>query len=635
MCGIVGVLYKEKYIDETDRASLSRALKAITYRGPDGFGIWENKCVLLGHRRLSIIDLSEAGTQPLVDKERGLVITFNGEIYNYREIRKSLSAKGYRFRTHTDTEVILYCYDYYGDDFLSLLHGMFAFCLYDQKKNTALLVRDRIGKKPLYYYRDEEQIIFTSEIKLFHAFNNVPLNIDLKSLEAYFTLQYIPGINSIYEDIKKVAPGEFLKINLWNWHVQHHQYWSLLDQIAQPKRYVSLEEVDRAISQSVRYRLVADVEVGVLLSGGVDSSLLSSYASEQGRPIRAFTAKFDHEVLDELPYASQVARILGLDLISIEGDYITPDIFYDVVFHADEPLGDAACVPTYMLAKTLSNHVKVVLSGEGADELFWGYDFYRYEILWQYIKWIRALFSKLPLQTIVSNLEITPNVPSWLIRLAKVFSTQYELGAARWTTVFADGFIGRLLGDSISNGCRSYLQEMNLVFQKFASASNPYIGSLSLDMAFWLPDDLLVKVDRMTMAHSVEARAPFLDHKLIELVTSISPQYKANLFKTKNILRQLLARKLPPSMGHNIAYRKKHGFETPIAEWMTNQLRSVCEDRLSPSALASSGILNAAYVHRLWEAFLCSRTTSPLRRKLWLLICFQTWYFWHERKFDL
>lgn len=631
MCGIIGLFTKDRPVLPSDEAQVQCVLEKLAYRGPDGVETWSSDKVLLGHRRLSIIDLSPAGAQPFVDAGRGLVMTFNGEIYNFQDIRAILASNGYIFHSQTDTEVILSAYDHYGINFLSHLRGMFAFCLFDQKKNIAILARDPAGEKPLYYYLDSDLLIFSSEIKTFHAFPGIDLSIDIESVKAFFTLQYIPGPHTIYGRIRKLPPGRALEINLDNWSVRETQFWSFENTRSDPS---TLEEIDMLLSESVRYRLIADVEVGLLLSGGIDSALLASYAYNNGARLRVFTARFDEKDLDESKYAQQVANHLDLQQIVITGGQLTPDTFDQVIFHGDELLGDPACIPTFLLSREISKHVKVVLSGEGADELFWGYDAYRLEKIWRWFSWMRGPFSRMPgFQKMVSAWEISNRFPAGLTRLGKLLSANYELGASRWTSVFADHTLKNLIASNSKNDQVTYLQEMEQRIVQLAEHMDSFDASLSGDLLYWLADDLLMKVDRMTMAHSVEARAPYLDPDLILKALALPQNHKLQGNTGKVILRKLIERHFPGNVGKSLAWRKKHGFEVPVNSWLRNNLRECVEDRLSPVKLAKSGFLDVPLAVKLKENFYSSPAYSPLRRKLWMLLCFQTWYDLHESGF--
>ena len=631
MCGIIGLLFKDQPILPIDQERMQCLLDKIAYRGPDGVAMWSSSKCLLGHRRLSIIDLSSAGAQPFEIAELGLVITFNGEIYNFLEIRETLASHGYEFRSHSDTEVILYAYHYYGVEFLRHLNGMFAFCLYDHKKNVAILARDPAGEKPLYYYVDSDRLIFSSEIKMFHAFPEVDLSIDTESVKAFFALQYIPGPHTIYNHIRKLPAGHALEISLDRWSLRETQFWSFEDVRSDPS---TPQDIDTLLSESVRYRLIADVEVGLLLSGGIDSALLASYAHRNGSKLRVFTARFEDENLDELNYAQQVANYLDLHQVVITGGQITPEIFDKVIFHGDELLGDPACIPTYLLAQEISKHVKVVLSGEGADELFWGYDSYRLERVWRLFSSLRSAFLRMPgFQELISAWEVSDQVPAGITRLGKLLSADYDIGAARWTTVFADHTVKDLVHSNGHDQSAVYLQEIEHRILQLGGGADSYHASLAGDLLYWLTDDLLMKVDRMTMAHSVEARAPYLAPDLMLKALALPSKHKLRGRNGKFVLRKLVENHFPGSVGQSLAWRKKHGFEVPVNSWLRNQLLELVEDRLSSTKLAKSGFLDVALATKIKNNFYSSPADTPLRRKLWALLCFQSWLEWHDAGF--
>jgi len=632
MCGIVGLFTREQLLLQPDEERMQHVLDKLAYRGPDGWGIWKQDRALLGHRRLSIIDLSDAGVQPLEVPGKNLVITFNGEIYNYKEIRETLVSHGYTFRSHTDTEVILLAYDHYGVDFLQHLRGMFAFCLFDRNKNKVLLARDPAGEKPLYYYFDSHRLVFSSEIKAFHAFPEIQLSIDAESVKAFFSLQYIPGLNSIYNEIKRLSAGSVLELDLDAWEIRHQKYWSIENN---PIKYLSTpEEIDHLLSESVKYRLVADVEVGLLLSGGIDSALLASYAYNTGANLRVFTASFEEEDLNELKYARKVADTFGMQQIVVRGGQLTPETFDQVIFHGDELLGDPACVPTFLLSREISRYVKVVLSGEGADELFWGYNTYRLERVWRWFSWVRSAFSRMQgFQRTVSAWEVSNQIPAGLTRFGKLLSAKYDIGASRWTSVFADHTIGSLIPSDNHKNQIAYLQEIEQRISQLQKYMNSFDASLTGDLLYWLVDDLLIKVDRMTMAHSVEARAPYLAPELILKALALPRKHKIRRNAGKIILRKLVEKHFPGAVGKTLAWRKKHGFEVPVDSWLRENLRECVEDRLSPQKLAESGLLDVTFAGKLKKNFYSSPVDTPLRRKLWMLLCFQTWYELHEAGF--
>ena len=625
---------------EPFREEAESALSILAHRGPDAAGLWWDDRVLLGHRRLAVVDLSDAGTQPLHDHENNLHISFNGEIYNYRKLKKDLEARGYRFRTGTDTETLLGAYLHYGDDFIEKLMGMFAFVLYDRKRGKVLLCRDRLGKKPLYFSMNGGRLIAASELKAFYAFGDIAPSIDMESLRSYFSLQYIPGPWTILKEVRRVQPGCCMTLDLRRGGIFHRRYWtptaSATSGVGTPEDMA--EAVASLFAESVERRLVADVDIGLMLSGGVDSSLIACLASElSGKPLKGFVVSFEGD-LDESVHAETVASALDMELVKVEGESPDPDTFERMVYHADEPLGDSACIPTFMISKAMSSHVKVILSGEGADELFWGYTHYRREIL------LKRLFpgpfpspASRRLRKRAAQIENRSGACEPFPRLCKLLESGIDIGVARWTTIFgetaADGLFTRECFEPFRPP--RFALEMHEALVSGEQFLDPTAASIAVDVSFFLPDDLLVKVDRMSMAHGIEARTPFLDHKLVEHALGMPGGQKADLLETKKILRTLLARRLPAKVAASIAYRKKHGFDVPLHRWLKSDLRSVAESCFSASALRETGFLDASRIETLWKGFLRRPTSVPYARKIWTILCFLAWHRRHAGGFRI
>jgi len=632
MCGIVAAVVRNPAEVRARIPEVERILDAISYRGPDARGLWHDEQVVLGHRRLSIIDLSEAGTQPMHDRSGDLHISFNGEIYNYRELRRDLEAQGYCFHSSTDTEVILAAYCIYGRDFASRLLGMFAFVLYDEAGDCVLMCRDRLGKKPLLYYHDDERLLAASELKCMYAFQGLDLEPDPGAIQDFFALHYVPGPGTILHKIRKVEPGECVELHLPTWRIRSRLYWSVLDYAGRTLPDAGIEEVDTALQDSVRYRLIADVEVGVLLSGGIDSSLLAAYASGLSTsPLKAFLVSFSGSALDESNYARMVARSLNIELVELDGGLLEPDTLSRVMYHTDELMGDPAAVPTYMIAHVIRQHVKVVLSGEGADELFWGYDYYRRQILFDRLTgFLPRLKPGKRLRSLLATVESSRYVPGALARLSKILAETEDTGCSRWTSVFGPAAREHLLACDCE---RASTKNIATALSQLKGRLPPSEAALTLDLLFWLPDDLLVKVDRCSMAHAVEARAPYLDHRVVELALRLPASLKIGPAGGKQVLRELLRRRLPPEAAAVIAARPKHGFDVPLDAWLNGPLRASAEEFFSEAGLKNAPMLNAPYVRSLWKNFKDGRAGAPFARKLWLVLCFMTWYAHHKNGF--
>jgi len=632
MCGIIGVISKKEvknfrsdYFDP-----LSHALDQMEYRGPDNKGIWTENGICLGHRRLSIIDLSADGNQPFKSTCERYIIVFNGEIYNYQELRTDLKKLGHTFRTESDTEVIIAAYIQYGADFCKVLRGMFAMVIYDRKEKEVVFARDRLGKKPLFMFENEEIIVFSSEIKFFHAFKNIPLEINEESLLNFLSLQYIPGPATIYKNVRQISPANIYRYDLNKDQGETLSYWSMFDFVGERKDIPEIEEIDSLLAESIKYRLVANVDIGLLLSGGIDSSLLACYMHElAGKKVKAFNVSFAEKSIDESFYAQKVAASLDLDLITLRLDDITVENFSSSIYHADQPLGDSAIIPTYLISKSISQHVKVVLSGEGADELFHGYDHYRYE------KYFYQL-GKLPfegarvLMEIISGLGIH-KFDRIRNKLQSIGNFKKDTGVSRWTSILSPELSRNYLKNGKQNS-GNYEIQFDSFLKDFGKKSGKLESSLMLDLLTWLPDDLLVKTDRMMMACSVEARTPFLDHHLVEEILKSSSHFNQHLFQSKNYLRKLLKKKLPSSVAELISNRPKQGFETPKLHWLNSSLSELSAFLFSEENLKNNPYLDAAKVNALWQDVQKQKPGTNFRL-IWNIFCFLEWHRQHESKF--
>ncbi len=631
MCGLIGVISKKdipdfnsEYLDPLDRA-----LDCMEYRGPDNKGVWSDNGICLGHRRLSIIDLSADGNQPFNYQDGRYIIVFNGEIYNFEELKLDLKNLGHAFKTASDTEVILAAYVQFGPGFCNKLRGMFALVIYDRKEDQLIFSRDRLGKKPLFIYEDDSVIIFSSEIKFFHAFN-IPLEINPDSVLNFLSLQYIPGPATIYKNIRQLKPAELLIYDRKSNKSSSSFYWNMFDYVGKNSTLPGIDEIDSLLEQSVKYRLVANVDIGLLLSGGIDSSLLATYMHQlAGNKVKAFNVGFSDKSLDESDYAKKVAKSLELDLITLNVEDISPDNFTQSVYHADQPLGDSAIIPTFLIAKSIKEHVKVVLSGEGADELFHGYDHYNYE------KYYYGL-GKLSFNGASSLMEMVSGsginaLEKVKNKLRSIQSFKKDTGVSRWTSILSPELSKAFVNeDQVS--AESYEHQFHKFLQDFQKKSGKLESSLMLDLVTWLPDDLLVKTDRMMMACSVEARTPFLDHELVEKVLASSSHFKKHLFQSKNYLRQLLKQRLPASVADTIAKRRKQGFETPKVKWLNTNLSELSSLLFSGENLRANPYLNNEKVLGLWQDFK-KQKPGVNNRLIWNIFCFLEWYRQHENKF--
>jgi len=619
MCGISGIMFSKGNLDHRE---LSLMVNAMKHRGPDDEGMWSNQHVSLGHNRLSIIDLTSAGHQPMLSEGKRYVIVFNGEIYNFQEIRSDLEKKGYLFRSKTDTEVVLKAYEQYDAGCLDLFEGMFAFAIWDLDKRILFLARDRLGKKPLYYYYDGQKFAFSSEIKALMKLEWVPGELDLAAIKEYLTFQYIPAPKTVFQKISKFLPGHFVKIKLENDHLLFSEacYWDLSEKKTVPVNDETqlLEIVEQLLVDSVKKRLVADVEIGVLLSGGIDSSLIASIAQKQStQSLKTFSVKFNDSSLSEEKYSRLLAKELNTEHYELVADEVTPDILFKVIDQIDEPMADPACIPTYMIASLASKHVKVVLSGEGADEIFGGYPHYVHEKLFTPL----LRFNPTIRNTAAACIEAMPLHGRAAKRLAHVFRSLPDIGLNRWVQVFSDRDIETYCSDNYYQHVRDR-NPFAVIQSIFSSSTRKSIleKGIEADIKTWLPEDLLMKVDKMTMAHSLEARTPYLDHKLVEFVTGLDLEYKVSGMQTKTLLKRVAKKFIPDT----IINRPKQGFEIPLETWLLENFREVAEEFFNRERLQAAGLFNPEAVAHDWR-ILKQRRKAPYPRRLWLVFFIMVW----------
>ncbi len=594
----------------------------LAHRGPDADGFFRDGPVALGHRRLSIIDLA-GSPQPMSTPEGELTVIFNGEIYNFREVRETLAARGHRFHTQGDTEVLLYAYREYGEAMLDHLRGMFTFALWDKPRQRLFIARDHLGVKPLYYHWDGATLVFGSELKALLAHPSVPRDIDLDSLGLYLECQYIPSPRSIYKSVRKLEPGHALRVEggkLATWEYWRPDYSRKLE-LGEEE---ALARLEAELRRSVESMLVSDVPLGSFLSGGVDSSLVSALMVDvSGRAIDTFTLGFEGErAVSEHRHAELVARHIGATshvLMMTQQDLVDAFAHWGDAF--DEPFADPAALPTLLLARLTRRHVTVALTGEGADEVFSGYDNYRKRVREERITGVLgAQYS--PLRHLVGLLPAR-------VRKDRVLKAIGERKSRRYVTiphvfdaelapdVYRDGF-RQAQRSRMADFAERYFEECN---------ANEYIDRLMyVDARLWLPDDLLTKVDRATMAHSLEARVPYLDHRFFEFCARLDPKLKQHGATTKYLLKKLAARYLPETT----VQRAKQGFVPPLAEWFAGLLKRDVDSALSPSGLGRRGLFRPQALERLRRA---PRTNDVGR--VWALLVLEKWFARYAPDFSL
>jgi asparagine synthase (glutamine-hydrolysing) len=617
MCGIAGIV-GAKDDGRIDYEVIHRMCQTIVHRGPDDEGVFVKNGAGLGMRRLSIIDLA-GGQQPIFNEDRTCWVVFNGEIYNFRELRRELEDKGHHFHTHTDTEVIVHLYEDLGANCIHKLRGMFAFALFDERRRRLLLVRDRLGKKPLHYALSDGRLLFGSEIKAILAAAPELSAINSQALLQYFYFGYIPDPATAFLAIHKLPPGHLLEFE--SGRVQVRRYWDLPQYGTYSPRSEEecLEELDEKLSEAVRIRLMADVPLGALLSGGTDSSTIVALMARAGsKPVKTFSIGFKHADFDEAPYARMVARQFGTEHHEL---ILEPNVVETVGILAgslEEPFGDSSMLPTYYVSCLARQYVTVVLSGDGGDEAFAGYDRYRIHLQersrWRIPQWAgrwyrEQVYPRLPYGVPGRNVAYSLSLPWPEAYMEAVSLAPYQ----RNFGILSPDFVAAFQGDAHPlNVFRKYLSD--------APAHDPLSRVLYLDTKTYLPGDILTKVDRMSMATSLEARVPMLDHVFLEWVASLTPRWKMSKRSQKYILTKFAARVGVPS---EALCRPKQGFALPLLHWIRHELKELILTVLLEPRTLQRGYFNERGVRRLLNEFFSGRTDDYLI--IWRLMMFELW----------
>jgi len=628
MCGICGK------IDLSGRdVSLDLLRKmgdACAYRGPDDQGQYVSANVGLGHRRLSIIDLSPAGRQPMCNEDESIWLVYNGEIYEFERLRRHLQSRGHRLKSHTDTETIIHLYEDEGVECLKHLNGMFAFGLWDGRQKRLWLARDRLGIKPLVYYWDGRRLIFASEIKSILCDPDVSREIDPEALDLYLTLNYIPAPWTIFRNIRKLPPGHFLVFE--KNEVSTEQYWDInaggSPQPADEAPGESGTRLRTLLEASVRRRLIADVPLGAFLSGGVDSSIIVGLMSRNSsKPVQTFSIGYkDLPSFDETSYAREAAAFNHTDHHEFKLGYRDIlDVFPAVLENLDEPFADSSAVPTFIVSRETRNHVTVALSGDGGDELFAGYRMYLGEYWSGYYSRIPDFLSRGVIAPFIQALPDARDKPNLeKIRRVKKFlrgmSLSFPARFCGWREVFPFSLRGRLLKTPPSGNFYLGLVQDSVKRKQDTFAADTINLMLYLDVKGLLHGDMLTKVDRMSMVNSLEVRVPFLDHAFVEYAFTLSGKSKLRATGGKRILLETFQDLLPPS----IRQRPKWGFEMPIGAWLRKELRFLIDEYLDETRINKQGFFEYEVISRLISNHMKEREdTSWL---LWNLIVFQHWY---------
>ncbi len=623
MCGICGKVTLGRNAASVESGLIRAMMDTIRHRGPDDDGLYVARGVGLGHLRLSIIDLG-SGHQPLSNEDGTIWIVFNGEIYNYRELRAFLVGKGHVFKTQTDTEVIVHLYEELGPQCLEKLRGMFAFALWDEKKKTLILARDRVGIKPLYYSLTDKAIVFASEIKAILADPAINRELAPEIIDRFLSFLYVPGEETLLKGICKLAPGHYLLVK--DGKVEIRQYWDL--QFFKPSERPSVKDAENELSnllaETVELHMIADVPVGVLLSGGVDSTAVLSCAAERtDKEISSFTVGFsDPNVADERPYARLAAETCGSrhhEMTITASDFA--EFLPRYVWHMEEPVCEPPAIALYYVSKLARNYVKVLLSGEGGDEAFAGYNNYRSII------WLERLKHVWPAVNGAASWGLS-QVNSWVhsTRVAKyaplVNATFPDYYYSRTSTPYrySGNGIGELYAaDFLRSIDREYTVEpIRKLFSKVKD-QGVLDQMLYIDTKTWLPDDLLIKADKMTMANSLELRVPLLDHRLLEFAASLPPDYKLNGFTLKYIWKKALSKRVPG----RILKRRKAGFPVPYEFWLRNDLRDQVDAILTDQKTIERGYFQRATVEKLIAA---NRDRGTYSKEVFSLVALELWH---------
>ena len=621
MCGIAGVVGRQ------DRQALEGMVQALVHRGPDDHGVWVGPEIGLGMRRLSIIDLA-GGRQPMTNEDETLHVVFNGEIYNFRDLRADLLQRGHRFRTQGDTEVLLHLYEEAGPACVERLRGMFAFALWDAPRRSLLLARDRLGKKPLFYWQRDGLFLFASEIKALLCHPAVARNVDWEAFHHYLAFGYTPGDRSIFDGIAKLPPAS--TATLRDGVLTLRRYWTLPHGTPAAARRLSFrdvaERVRHELREAVRLRLESDVPLGVFLSGGIDSSaVVASMREVTGQRIATFSIGFGRAApsFDELPYARMVARRFETDHHEEIVEPKAADLLPGIVQHFDEPFADSSAIPTFVVAQATARHVKVVLSGIGGDETFAGYPRYLGVRLSEWYalipRWLRAVPGAL-LPRLIRESDASRNWGDWARRFISGAEQPLPDRYLGWIRFFGEADLARLATPALQARWQTNVEAVHRAAYAAHDHGDPVDGAFRIDLRTYLPDDLLVMADRMSMAHSLELRAPFCDHRVIEESLGIPPAMKMPGLRLKGLLKTAFADVLPaPVLSH-----RKQGFMIPLAQWLRTELRGMMEDLLSPERVRSRGLFIPEAVESLKREHLAGFRSHSDR--LWTLMMAELWF---------
>lgn len=622
MCGIAGKLYLDPSRSVTEQ-ELRHMVGTMAHRGPDGEGFWRSGNIGLAHRRLSIIDVRTVAGQPMGNEDGSVWVTFNGEIYNFLELRKDLEAKGHIFRTNSDTEALVHAYEEYGRECLAYLRGMFAFAIWDCRTKKLFLARDRVGKKPLYYYLGPDRFLFGSEIKALLAEGSLLAVPDPCAVDAYLAMGFIPAPQTALQGVKKLPAAHWLEV--CEGRIEIGRYWKLR---YTPKRNLVLKdaisELQWRIAEAVRLRLVSDVPLGAFLSGGIDSSTVVLHmAQSMSQPVKTFAVGFQDAAFDERRFARMIAERYATDHTELVVSAPVVDILPRLAWYYDEPFGDSSAVPSYVIAECTRQHVTVVLTGDGGDELFAGYDRYRANLRAKQLdiippaawRWLDKMVGAVP------ERWKTKQPFAKLSRIAQVMNQSRERRYARCVGHMNGTQRRALYADDFQQVIRDNDPDLPFLNAFDETDAEDWLdATLDTDVSIYLVDDLLVKMDRATMAHSLEARSPFLDHPLMEFIASLPPDLKLAGSNKKRLLKAAL-RGLVPDV---VLDRPKMGFSVPLASWLRHELRDLTRDTLLSSRARQRSYFNVKAVSALLREHDTGERDHSVA--LWDLLMLEMWH---------
>jgi asparagine synthase (glutamine-hydrolysing) len=629
MCAICGVATASGPAPEP--SLIEGMCEVMHHRGPDGRGTYYfprrggsgRARVAFGHNRLSIIDLA-GGSQPLSNNDGTVWVAFNGEIYNFVELRQELEARGRKFRTNSDTEVIVHGYDEWGEDVVSRLNGMFAIALFDERTETLLLVRDRLGVKPLLYAQVGDRLVFASELKALLLDASVPAELDAEALVEYLTFNFTLAPRTLLRGVRRLPPGHLLR---WrDGRISMREYWDLSLAPTGPRDIgTAAEMVEATLGAATKRRLRSDVPLGGLLSGGIDSSAVVSLMTDSlGQSVKAFSADFEESSYSEVPFARMVAERYGIDHRVVTVSPQIEDLLHRIVWYNDEPLGDSSCVPTFLLSEFVRKHVTVALSGDGGDETYFGYETYQADQLFNVYRRLPTAVRSTMIPGLVGRLPVSFEKMSLDFKLRQFVAAglrdPFEAHCS-WRRIFSEEERRAILAPEVEAQAAGFspFETPRRWFDRHPEGDF-LTRCLYVDLRTWLADDILAKVDRASMAHALEVRAPFLDYEAVELAFSLPRRLKLRGLSKKDIVKRAFAHRIPPA----VLRRKKAGFSSPLGFWLRGPLRPMVHELLEGPRLKAMGIFEAPAVRAVVEDLMSGARDNSF--KLWGLLNLVVWW---------